>query len=98
MHNTQPWLWQVNDKSAHLFTDWTRHVPTTAPHGRDLLISCGAAPHHFRITMAALGWITTVHRLPNPATPGWPASRSSSRSPHRCGNQDNHSHSPSSSD
>ncbi|GAB1516744.1 Acg family FMN-binding oxidoreductase [Actinophytocola sp. KF-1] len=69
VHNTQPWQWRIDDESVHLFADWTRHVPATDPAGRDLLISCGAALHHFRVAIAALGWTTTVQHLPNPGTP-----------------------------
>ena len=69
VHNTQPWQWLIDDESVHLFADWTRHVPATDPDGRDLLISCGAALHHFRVAIAALGWSTSVHHVPNPAAP-----------------------------
>lgn len=69
IHNTQPWRWLVGDESVHLFADWTRWVPATDPDRRDLVVSCGAVLHHFRVALAALGWASTVHRLPNPATP-----------------------------
>jgi nitroreductase len=54
---------------VHLFADWSRQVPATDPDGRDLVISCGAALHHLRVALAAFGWATTVHRVPNPADP-----------------------------
>jgi hypothetical protein len=69
VHNTQPWRWSIGAESVHLFADWVRQVPATDPDGRDLLISCGAALHHFRVALAALGWATDVHRIPNPAEP-----------------------------
>ena len=69
IHNTQPWRWLIGDHSVHLFADRARHVPAVDPDGRDLVISCGAALHHFRVALAALGWVCAVHRLPNPATP-----------------------------
>lgn len=69
VHNTQPWRWSIGAESVHLFADWARQVPATDPDGRDLLISCGAALHHFRVALAALGWATDVHRIPNPAEP-----------------------------
>jgi len=74
IHNTQPWRWRVGDESIHLFADRTRQVPAADPDGRDLLISCGAALHHLRVALAAVGWTTSVHRLPNPATPNHLAS------------------------
>ena len=69
VHNTQPWRWLLGDESVHLMADRGRGVPVTDPDGRDLLLSCGAALHHLRVALGALGWRTTVHRLPIPADP-----------------------------
>jgi len=69
VHNTQPWRWRFGDGSVHLFADRGRQLAATDPDGRDLLVSCGAALHHVRVALAALGWATTVRRLPNPAVP-----------------------------
>lgn len=66
VHNTQPWRWLLGNESIHLMADQTRRVPATDPDGRDLLLSCGAALHHLRVSLAAQGWRTIVHRLPNP--------------------------------
>jgi nitroreductase len=69
VHNTQPWRWQIGDTSLHLIADRTRSVPATDPDGRDLLLSCGAALHHLRVALAALGWHAVVHHLPHPHDP-----------------------------
>jgi hypothetical protein len=69
VHNTQPWRWLLGDESIHLMADRTRGLPATDPDGRDLLLSCGAALHHLRIALGALGWRAIVHRLPNPGDP-----------------------------
>lgn len=69
VHNTQPWRWRVGDSSLHLYADWSRHLAATDPDGRDLVVSCGASLHHLRVALAALGWGTEIHRLPNPAEP-----------------------------
>ena len=69
VHNTQPWRWLIGDESIHLMADRGRTLPATDPDGRDLLLSCGAALHHLRVALGALGWRTVVHRLPNPADP-----------------------------
>lgn len=69
IHNSQPWRWVTGESSVHLFADPGRQLPITDPEGRDLMVSCGAALHHLRVAFAAVGWATTVHRLPNPAEP-----------------------------
>jgi nitroreductase len=74
VHNTQPWRWRTGAESIHLFADWSRQAPATDPDGRDLVLSCGAALHHLRIALAAFGWATTVHHIPNPSDPAHLAS------------------------
>ncbi|MBF6301527.1 NAD(P)H nitroreductase [Nocardia amamiensis] len=69
VHNTQPWQWRVGDTTVHLYADDSRRLPHADPDRRDLLISCGAALHHFRVAARSFGWDTVVHRLPNPADP-----------------------------
>ncbi|QBS45340.1 NAD(P)H nitroreductase [Nocardia sp. CS682] len=69
VHNTQPWRWRIGPRSIHLYLDPERALPFTDPDQRDLVLSCGAALHHLRIALAALGWSAVVHRLPNPADP-----------------------------
>ena len=52
VHNTQPWRWQLRGDVIELFAD-VDHRPTGNDHGRrDLLISCGAALHHFLVALA----------------------------------------------
>jgi hypothetical protein len=70
VHNTQPWRWLLGDHSIHLMADQTRRLSVADTDGRDLLLSCGAALHHLRTALAALGWRTVVHRIPNPNDPG----------------------------
>ncbi|MET8652350.1 Acg family FMN-binding oxidoreductase [Nocardia aurea] len=69
VHNSQPWRWRVGDRSVHLWLDPTRALPATDPDQREMLLSCGAALHHFAIASAASGWSAVVRRLPNPADP-----------------------------
>ncbi|AEF40568.1 Acg family FMN-binding oxidoreductase [Hoyosella subflava] len=66
VHNTQPWLWRIGDESINLYADRSLHLRHTDPDQRDLVLSCGAALHHMRVALAALGWRSEVHRLPNP--------------------------------
>jgi len=70
VHNCQPWRWLVGPGTLHLHADGSRQVPATDPHGRDLLISCGAALNHLLVALASLGWDARVRRMPNPARPG----------------------------
>ena len=67
VHNTQPWRWRVGSESLHLYADHRLRLPSTDPDSRDLFLSCGIALHHCVVALAALGWQTKVHRLPNPA-------------------------------
>lgn len=60
VHNAQPWRWLVGNRSVHLMADHARR-----PSAIDLLLSCGAALHHLRVALAALGWETVVRRVPN---------------------------------
>ncbi|BBX45902.1 nitroreductase family protein [Mycobacterium cookii] len=69
VHNTQPWRWRVGSTSLHLYADRGLHLPSTDPDGRDLILSCGMALHHCVVALAALGWQTKIHRLPNPDEP-----------------------------
>jgi nitroreductase len=69
VHNTQPWQWRVGEESLHLYADPGLHLPNTDPDARDLILSCGIALHHCVVALAALGWQSKVHRLPNPDEP-----------------------------
>ena len=66
VHNSQPWQWRTTEHTVHLLADRSRRLGQTDPRGRDLAMSCGAALHHLQIALAAAGWATRVHRLPNP--------------------------------
>ena len=65
VHNTQPWTWRVLDNRVDLYADFSRQLVHTDPVRRDLLVSCGAALHHFVLAAAALGWDTKVRRTPD---------------------------------
>jgi hypothetical protein len=69
LHNTQPWRWVLTDHGVELFADPSRHARSADSSGRQAVISCGAALHHFRVAMAAAGWDTTVRRFPDAEDP-----------------------------
>ncbi|SCF27944.1 hypothetical protein GA0074696_4032 [Micromonospora purpureochromogenes] len=68
--NTQPWRWRVTRQALELHADPARQLAITDPDGRLLTLSCGAALHHARVTLAAGGWAVTVERFPDRAEPG----------------------------
>jgi nitroreductase len=69
VRNSQPWHWQVGADHVRLYVDPSRKVVHTDCERRDILISCGAALHHWVTALAALGWHAKVHRFPKPADP-----------------------------
>jgi hypothetical protein len=52
LHNSQPWRWVVSSTCVDLFVDPHRTVTSMDPSGREAIISCGAALHHFQVAMA----------------------------------------------
>src|SRR4051812_21288124 len=69
IHNTQPWRWRVIGSSLELIAQRDRQLSVTDPAGRLLTISCGAALHHVRISLAVEGWSAHVERLPETVEP-----------------------------
>lgn len=67
--NTQPWIWHLTGDTLALLADPTRRLGVTDAEGRLLLLSCGGALQHARITLAAAGWRTEVQRLPDERRP-----------------------------
>lgn len=65
VHNSQPWRWRVGEDTLDLFAEPSLQLPGIDPDGRDLMLSCGAALNHCVVALAALGWQTKVHRLPD---------------------------------
>lgn len=57
VHNTQPWLWRLGDRTVHLYADPSRHLPHADPGMRDLIVSCGAALHHLRVALRVFGCV-----------------------------------------
>ncbi|MEV0032540.1 hypothetical protein [Nocardia sp. NPDC050793] len=69
VHNTQPWRWEFDGTRLDLYRDSDRLLTAADPHGRQLVISCGAILHHLRTALAARGWHTDTQRIPEPARP-----------------------------
>src|SRR3984885_8484776 len=66
LHNSQPWQWIAEGAGLHLYVDRSRILPSTDKSGREAHIGCGAVLDHLRVAMAAVGWIATVERFPDP--------------------------------
>ena len=66
VHNTQPWLFKIDDDTVELYADRTRALPVIDPDDRELTISCGAALFHLRIAIRHFGYARAVAILPDP--------------------------------
>lgn len=69
IHNTQPWRWRLAGARLDLYLDRSRLLDVTDPDARLATLSCGAALHHVRVSVAAAGWHATVARMPDEADP-----------------------------
>ena len=54
-HNTQPWLFGITDEQVDLYLDRQRFLDAIDPHGRQLVMSCGAALLNLRIAAQRFG-------------------------------------------
>lgn len=68
-HNTQPWLFHVEDGAVELWADRSRALPIVDPKDRELTISCGAALHHLRVSLRRSGYTPEVELLAEPPRP-----------------------------
>src|SRR5947209_3884760 len=69
IHSTQPWHWRLGADTLELHLDRAGVDELTDADGRLATLSCGAALHHARVSLAAQGWSTTVTRLPDHTDP-----------------------------
>ncbi len=68
--NTQPWHWRLHGGDLDLSVDRRRTLDVADPEGRLAILSCGAALHHVRVSLAAAGWHAAVARFPDSEKPG----------------------------
>ena len=61
--NTQPWTWYVRRDGLELYADRDRQLTVADPEGRLLLLNCGIALHHARVSLAATGYAAAVRHL-----------------------------------
>ena len=48
-HNTQPWRFRINATDVDIHADNQRRLAATDPHGRELVMSCGAVLYNLRV-------------------------------------------------
>jgi nitroreductase len=68
-HNTQPWRFRVEGDTVELYADRGRALPVVDPHGRELVMSCGAALLNLELAIAHLGREPEVTLFPEPSDP-----------------------------
>lgn len=69
LHNSQPWLFRLHDRSVELYADPGRRLDVLDPHGRELLISVGAALFTLRLAMQGAGFAPHTRIFPDPGRP-----------------------------
>ena len=69
IHNTQPWRWRLTGDHMDLYVERSRVLEVTDPDTRLATLSCGAALHHARVSLAAQGWRATATRMPDRSDP-----------------------------
>ncbi|RSM85165.1 nitroreductase [Kibdelosporangium aridum] len=79
VHNIQPWVLELHERSVLLFERWDHAIPRHDPKGRDRLMSCGAALTNLELAMRHLGWESCTALFPDRAYPDLVASVSAVR-------------------
>ncbi len=69
VHNTQPWWFSHDEHQISVHADNERQLRVADPHGRELMISCGAALFTIRVALRHLGFVPKARVLPDPALP-----------------------------
>ncbi|HET9946382.1 MAG TPA: nitroreductase [Actinomycetes bacterium] len=69
VHNSQPWIFTVGERTLDLHADPARHLAVSDGSGRSLLISCGAALFNLRVAADHLGFHPRVRILPTKDDP-----------------------------
>lgn len=79
VHNTQPWLFEVDGDTIHVRADRRRQLALEDPRGRELLLSCGAAAVHAQLAVRGLGLRCDLRWSPTPGDPDHVATLTVSR-------------------
>src|SRR6266540_2550240 len=65
VHNTQPWKFRIRGSGIDVYADYSRRLDVIDPHGRELLISVGAAVLNLRVAILAHGHQPLLRLLPS---------------------------------
>jgi nitroreductase len=68
-HNTQPWMFDIQDNTIDVYADLSRNLEVTDPDNRQLIIACGCALFHLKVAMEHFGHRAEVQRFPDPDNP-----------------------------
>ncbi|GAA4639263.1 nitroreductase family protein [Actinoallomurus vinaceus] len=69
-HDTRPWWFDTHGETVTLHADTDRCLNVVDPHGREMLISCGAALFTLRLAVRRLGRRPEVRMASDPDRPG----------------------------
>ena len=69
VHNTQPWRFHHGAHEMSISANNERQLRLADPHGREMMISCGAALFNMRVALRYLGWVPKVRVLPDHELP-----------------------------
>jgi hypothetical protein len=69
VHNTQPWRFHHGEHEMSIRANNERQLRVADPHGREMMISCGAALFNMRVALRYLGWVPRVRVLPDHELP-----------------------------
>ena len=69
VHNTQPWRFHHGEHEVSISANNERQLMVADPHGREMMISCGAALFNMRVALRYLGLVPKVRVLPDHELP-----------------------------
>jgi nitroreductase len=68
IHNTQPWLFRLQQGAVEVLVDRRRHLGSLDPTGREMHVSVGAAVFNLVLALRARGWTVETELVPADAT------------------------------
>ncbi|MGB0579274.1 MAG: Acg family FMN-binding oxidoreductase [Limisphaerales bacterium] len=63
-HNTQPWLFHIQDRTVEIYADQSRALRVTDPNDRQMFIACGCVLFNLCVAMRHFGHEPVVERIP----------------------------------